>query len=338
MQPLRTDSSRAREHEQLGGIEEAIRRSPLAEKPAPPPVPEARQRQLDQEAALIAQMQQATTVTIESIRVRGPTGVSAAAAEWLNAPCVRRSLEHDLGVQILPSLPQAAGSFPRIHPGGGVDLLGPTAVVCQPAERRLAELVASAEERAAWEARKRNRLIHVFFDDSNVIHGAPGAVEAAEAAVGGGGAGVHRHDVHVDTAALIAVVEDGRWCAEDSPNRTEAQMAAAAAEGGGGCCRYAVGSGDPNAPRWPAYRAAGYHTTVHPRRHGEREHGVDAELQALIASAAAKRFGGGDGGQCCRTLVIVTGDGNDNHGKVKFPSIATDGECRPLLRNCLELF
>jgi hypothetical protein len=71
-------------------------------------------------------------------------------------------------------------------------------------------------------------------------------------------------------------------------------------------------------PLWRApYEKAGFSVFVEDRRGGS-EQGVDDVLHAQAMTALQKDFGKG---KLSQTLVLVTGDGNDNDGRTSFPKI-----------------
>ena len=269
-------------------IDEAMRRSLLA-GPVPHPQPHI-QPQHAQVPAAEERFRQRERID----------GITADAFGWLRGGHVRASLQAEFNVSIM--MPVDDGLQPH---GNWADIVcsdGHSEDAMQIAVANISNLLRDRDQRAAWAATKRKNLIHVFVDDSN-------AALCARAPRG----------MVLDTCALIRVVEQGRW---HGGSEAEAE-----AEAGGGaataappprdCARFAVGSGDQHASRWAAYRAGGYHTTVHQRRRSEGEQGVDAELHSLALKAIALGHY-----RDARTLVLVTGDGNDNDGKTTFPEVA----------------
>eukprot|EP00729_Bicosta_minor_P007243 gene7243-14699_t len=77
--------------------------------------------------------------------------------------------------------------------------------------------------------------------------------------------------------------------------------------------RWVVGSGS-NSPLQHQWKSAGYSVKWDPR-YGS-EHNVDEALQAQIWKALSKRF---DTATSVHTLVLLTGDGNQNGGASSFP-------------------
>jgi hypothetical protein len=156
------------------------------------------------------------------------------------------------------------------------------------------------------ESLKKNK-IHVFIDDSNVFFGglnrgrtrgtasprsvAPTPDEGSGSDCSSDGAA---DAPWVDIDAMLRVIQSGRW--------TEKQLV--------------VGSGHAEAGRWARYRRSGYETQVLERTSGGKEVGVDDTLHAAMLAEANKQFGE------ARTLVLLTGDGNGNNGRMSFPAAA----------------
>jgi hypothetical protein len=155
-------------------------------------------------------------------------------------------------------------------------------------ETALKELRTILAYPAAWKQSLQNTKIHVFVDDSNVFYG--GLQQCTE----GGG------DV-VDMKALLEAVQQGRWTEE----------------------LVVVGSGNGRESRWRAYDDAGYTKHVLPKMADGSEVGVDDTLLSLVMRETDKQFT--DLHE--HLLVLVTGDGNDNLGRVSFPE-AVQGALR----------
>jgi hypothetical protein len=165
----------------------------------------------------------------------------------------------------------------------------------------------AANPAAFKESLKKNK-IHVFIDDSNVFFGglnrgrtrgtaSPRSVaatsdEGSDSDSSSDGAAADAPWVDID--AMIRVIQCGRW--------TEKQLV--------------VGSGHSDAGRWARYKRAGYETQVLERTSGGKEVGVDDTLHAAMLAEANKKFGES------RTLVLLTGDGNANNGRMSFPAAA----------------
>lgn len=66
---------------------------------------------------------------------------------------------------------------------------------------------------------------------------------------------------------------------------------------------------------WQPWRDANYEVDIEVRHPGAGEQGVDDRIHAAALRTASKRFNDD------RTLIIVTGDGNDNHGRTTFPEV-----------------
>ena len=66
---------------------------------------------------------------------------------------------------------------------------------------------------------------------------------------------------------------------------------------------------------WQPWRDANYEVDIEVRPPGAGEQGVDDRIHAAALRTASKRFNDD------RTLIIVTGDGNDNHGRTTFPEV-----------------
>jgi hypothetical protein len=99
----------------------------------------------------------------------------------------------------------------------------------------------------------------------------------------------------VNMKALLRSIHKGRWTEELT----------------------VVGSGTGNEPRWRAYDEAGYTKHVLPKGKDGHEIGVDDTLMSLIMRETDKQYPDLDQ----RRLVVVTGDGNDNMGRVSFPEV-----------------
>ena len=78
-----------------------------------------------------------------------------------------------------------------------------------------------------------------------------------------------------------------------------------------------MGSGTGGESRWRAYDNAGYTKHVLPRGADGCEVGVDDTLLSLVQRETDKQFTD----LSDRRLVVVTGDGNDNMGRVSFPDV-----------------
>ena len=192
------------------------------------------------------------------------------------------------------------------------------------------ELAEIQRDPVAFKDAIRQTKVHVFVDDSNVFWGAlnrgrpplgspaspfssPSSSTSSSSFFtgsggGGGGGGGYASDSSdasassassgcsrfVDIDALIRVVQRGRWA--------EKQLV--------------VGSGYPGAGRWGHYKKAGFEVQVMQRAEGGKEVGVDDTLHAAILNEARKNF------REPRTMVLVTGDGNANGGRVSFPQAA----------------
>ena len=75
----------------------------------------------------------------------------------------------------------------------------------------------------------------------------------------------------------------------------------------------------PAPPSWQAsYENEGFKVYVEQRRPRGNEQGVDDALHAQAMDALGKDFGAG---RLSQTLILMTGDGNDNHERVSFPSV-----------------
>jgi hypothetical protein len=99
----------------------------------------------------------------------------------------------------------------------------------------------------------------------------------------------------VNMRSLLRSIQKGRWTEELT----------------------VVGSGTGGESRWRAYDDAGYTKHVLPKGKDGREIGVDDTLMSLIMRETDKQFTDLDK----RRLVVVTGDGNDNMGRVSFPQV-----------------
>ena len=66
---------------------------------------------------------------------------------------------------------------------------------------------------------------------------------------------------------------------------------------------------------WQAWKEANYDVDIEVRRAGAGEQAVDDRIHAAALFTASKRF------EDDRTLILVTGDGNDNHGRTTFPEV-----------------
>ena len=66
---------------------------------------------------------------------------------------------------------------------------------------------------------------------------------------------------------------------------------------------------------WQAWKEANYDVDIEVRRAGAGEQAVDDRIHAAALRTASKRF------EDDRTLILVTGDGNDNHGRTTFPEV-----------------
>jgi hypothetical protein len=103
-------------------------------------------------------------------------------------------------------------------------------------------------------------------------------------------------NVYVNVQELAKLVEGGR--------KTEERFVASS-----------VGSSQQRSlPVWNQWRGAGYTVRLEDRSFNNKEVGVDEILHGLLGELASKQF------PTPRTLVLLTGDGNGNHGKSTFPN------------------
>jgi len=166
-------------------------------------------------------------------------------------------------------------------------------LVLEVAAARVQALVDDEEAAAVFTvelADRRAETLHVFVDNSNVV------ISAQILPVPGGRAGETRRDcgIRVSTRELDRVVRCGRV----------AQQAVA------------FGSTPPrNNAIWGAWRNANYEVHLGERPPGGGEQFVDDALIAQMQRALLDYPRGG------RTMVLVSGDGNDNHGRASFLSV-----------------
>jgi hypothetical protein len=132
-----------------------------------------------------------------------------------------------------------------------------------------------------WKEKEQRTKLHVFVDDSNVFYG--GINQCA-----------NQGEV-VDMKALLRVIQQGRRAEE----------------------LIVVGSGTGGESRWRDYDDAGYTKHILPKGANGREIGVDDTLLSLVMRETNKQFTNLHE----RRLVLVTGDGNDNIGRVTFPEV-----------------
>jgi hypothetical protein len=110
-----------------------------------------------------------------------------------------------------------------------------------------------------------------------------------------GGINQCAEDEYIDMKALLRVFQQGRWTEE--------------------LC--VVGSGTGAESRWRAYDDADYTKHILPKGVNGEEIGVDDTLISLVQREIDKKFSDIEE----RRLVVVTGDGNDNMGRVSFPEV-----------------
>ena len=139
------------------------------------------------------------------------------------------------------------------------------------------------------------RQIHVLVDNSNVFGGAQQIDN-----------GRRDHSVRVDIARLARLLEDGRPAAT--------RVVCGSVPSGGG-------SSEGLSSLWECWRSAGYHVRVAPRDAGNREVFVDEALHSELGRILTL-LNDSSTRPSHHTVVLTTGDGNDNGGRTSFPAMA----------------
>jgi len=144
------------------------------------------------------------------------------------------------------------------------------------------------------------RFRHIFIDNSNIWINAQHSFD---------GTGVRRVDVRLNVGGLDRVLSA-------SPHGSETTD------------RYVSGSRPPETDGiWDAYRRSRYHVEVHARDPATgREEVIDTVTHAAMYRLTTEITGSILQGECERgehTIVLGTGDGNDNHGaRTNFAQVA----------------